>query len=68
MAKDFKRFTIDLPPDLHEAFLRKCFNAKPRTTMKHRIIEFIAKETGRPVPEITDKRKLTLAERAKLSR
>lgn len=61
-----KRLTIDVPDDLHEAFLRQCFNAKPRTTMKHRIIEFMAKETGKPMPKMVDRRKLTMKEREKL--
>lgn len=68
MAHGLKRLTIDLPEDLHEAFLRKCFNAKPRTTMKARIIEFIADETGRPMPKLIDRRKLTRDEREKLDR
>lgn len=66
MAHGFKRLTIDVPEDLHEAFLRKCFNAKPRVTMKQRIIEFVAKETGKPVPKMVDRRKLTREERDKL--
>lgn len=61
-----KRLTIELPADLHEAFQRKCFLAKPRVTMKERIIGFIAKETGLPMPEMIDKRKLTLPEREAL--
>ncbi len=68
MAEGFKRLTIDLPEDLHEAFLRKCFNAKPRTTMKEQVIAFIAEQTGKPMPKLIDRRKLTLAERDKLRR
>ena len=33
--------------------------------MKQRIIELIAKETGRPVPRFVDRRKMTKAEREK---
>jgi hypothetical protein len=61
-----KRLELDIPDDLHEAFLSKCFNAKPRTTMKQKVIEFIAKETGKPVPKMVDKRKMTRAEREAL--
>lgn len=58
MKEGISRITVELPEDLHEAFLRKCFLAKPRTTMRHRLIEFIAKETGLPVPKLVDRRKL----------
>lgn len=68
MSEGFKRLTIDLPEDLHEAFLRKCFDAKPRQTMKQRIIAFVAQETGKPVPKLVDRRKLTREERDKLDR
>jgi hypothetical protein len=60
-----KRMTIDVPADLHDAFFLKCFHAKPRVTMKQRIIELIAKETGRPAPKFVDRRKMTKAEREK---
>lgn len=63
---DTKRLTIDIPEELHELFLRKCFNAKPRTTMKARLIEFIAKDVGKPVPKFIDRRKLTALEREQL--
>lgn len=52
------RVTFEIPADMHEAFLRKCFLAKPRTTMRHRFIEFLAKETGLPMPTLIDHRKL----------
>ena len=52
-----KRLTIDIPDELHEAFFLKCVTAKPRMTMKQRMIEFIAKDTGKPVPKVADGRK-----------
>lgn len=58
-----KRMTIDVPADLHDAFFLRCFQAKPRVTMKQRIIELIAKETGRPAPVTVDKRRMKKAER-----
>lgn len=58
-----KRLTIDVPDDLHEAFLRKCFLASPRQTMKEKIIAFMAHETGKPMPKMIDRRKLTQAEK-----
>jgi hypothetical protein len=60
-----KRMTIDMPPDLHDAFFLKCFQSKPRVTMKQRLIELIAKEVGRPVPKFVDRRKLKKGERGK---
>ncbi len=65
ITSDFmpKRLTIDVPDDLHEAFLRKCFLSKPRETMKQKIIAFIAHETGKPVPKSIDRRKLTKADK-----
>lgn len=65
MAQDSKRLTIDIPADLHDAFFLKCVTAKPRTTMKNRVIEFIAKEVGKPVPKIVDRRKMTREQRDK---
>ena len=68
MADGTKRLTIEVPEDLHEAFLRKCFLEKPRATMKDRIIAFMAAETGKPVPKSIDRRKLTREERERLDR
>jgi hypothetical protein len=65
---DVQRLTIDVPSDLHEAFKTKCFLSKPRVSMKQRLLEYMAKETGRPVPRLIDRRKLTRDEREKLDR
>jgi hypothetical protein len=58
-----KRMTIDIPADLHDAFFLKCFQNKPRVTMKQRLIELISKELGRPAPKFVDRRKLKKGER-----
>ena len=52
-----KGIAFTVPEDLHEAFLRHCFLATPRTTMKQEFIAFMAKKTGLPVPEFVDGRK-----------
>lgn len=68
MADGMKRLTIELPEDLHDAFFQQSVLSRPRRTMRERIVEFIAKETGRPIPKMVDRRKLTRDEREKLER
>jgi hypothetical protein len=68
MQDGLKRLTIDIPEDLHEMFVRKCFLATPRQTMKQRIIEFIAHEVGREPPKLVDRRKMNRDEREKYDR
>jgi hypothetical protein len=50
---------------LHELFVRKCFLATPRQTMKQRIVDFIAREVGREPPKMVDRRRMTRDERNK---
>lgn len=67
-ANTEKSLTIKLPADLHDAFFLKCFQSKPRVTMKQRIADLIARDVGLPPHRFVDRRKMTQAERDKLDK
>jgi hypothetical protein len=65
---DEKRLTVEVPEDIHQAFLIKSLTEKPRRSMKDRLVAFMASQVGIAYTPAVDRRKLNRKQREELER